>query len=271
MKTLFLTTAIALMLSSTLCSCSSEKANAAGHQPHTTLNPAPKTTKDLGLKDFNAINNSSALTVVYTQGKSFSVKLEERAALHSTVTLKGKTLTVKCPESNNNDDRVNTWLYITAPELLNISNSGVFNIKGENTSGNSLGVDNTGVCNLEIKKVDNGSLNIKNTGVITLNTAVNTGEATINNTGVMNADASIKGKKLNISNSGMGNMKFAYTGGDLMLYASGAGRIALDLDCSKVKASNFGTCSITLKGKAADIDTEANGLSDIDVSQLQKR
>ena len=262
MKTLMTSAAAILMTAGVLASCSAGKANATVNDAATAAIGAIATPKTLNLKDFNAIDNASVITVVYTEGSSYSVRVEERGEVPSIITKEGRTLNVKRAEGDS-EKKTDTYLYITAPEIASISNGGVMKLEAAAMKSSDFSLEN--------RDMACTAFNLDNAGVFNSEAGIKADKVELTNNGVMKGSSNVKGGDLTLSNNGVGNLDITFKGNDMKLTCGGTGSINADVDCKSVEASNNGPCGITIKGRADVHKIQSNKwVGKIDVSNLGK-
>ena len=270
MKTLMTSAAAILMTAGVLASCSAGKANATVNEPGTAATSTAITPNTLNLKDFNAIDNVSVLTVVYTEGSKYSVRVEERGEVPSAITKEGKTLKVKRAE-NDSEKKTDTYLYITAPEIASINNTGVMKFEAATMKSSDFSLQNKGVFTLAAKDMAFTGFNLDNAGVLNSETEIKADKVELTNNGVIKGSSDVKGGDFILSNNGVGNLDISFKGNGMKITCGGTGSINLDVDCKSVEASNNGPCGITIKGHADVHKIQSNKwVGKIDVSNLGK-
>lgn len=270
MKALIKSAAMILLAANTLSSCSMNKANATENRGGITGSLVTGTPKELNFKDFDAIDNTSVLTVVYTEGSKYSVRVEERGEVPSAITKEGKTLKVKRAE-NDSEKKTDTYLYITAPEIASINNTGVMKFEAAAMKSSDFSLENRGVFTLTAKDMACTAFNLDNAGVFNSEAGIKADKVELTNNGVMKGSSNVKGGDLTLSNNGVGNLDITFKGNDMKLTCGGTGSINADVDCKSVEASNNGPCGITIKGRADVHKIQSNKwVGKIDVSNLGK-
>ena len=200
-----------LMTAGVLASCSTGKANATVNDAATAAIGATATPKTLNLKDFNAIDNASVITVVYTEGSSYSVRVEERGEVPSIITKEGRTLNVKRAEGDS-EKKTDTYLYITAPEIASISNGGVMKLEAAAMKSSDFSLENRGVFTLTAKDMACTAFNLDNAGVFNSEAEIKADKVELTNNGVMKGSSNVKGGDLTLSNNGVGNLDITFKG-----------------------------------------------------------
>lgn len=270
MKVLIKSAAMILLAANTLSSCSMNKANATENRGGITGSLVTGTPKELNFKDFNAIDNVSVLTVVYTEGSKYSVRVEERGEVPSAITKEGKTLKVKRAE-NDSEKKTDTYLYITAPEIASINNTGVMKFEAATMKSSDFSLQNKGVFTLAAKDMVFTGFNLDNAGVFNSEAGIKADKVELTNNGVIKGSSDVKGGDFILSNNGVGNLDITFKGNDMKLTCGGTGSINADVDCKSVEASNNGPCGITIKGRADVHKIQSNKwVGKIDVSNLGK-
>lgn len=261
-----------LMTAGVLASCSTGKASATVNDAATAAIGATATPKTLNLKDFNAIDNASVITVVYTEGSSYSVRVEERGEVPSIITKEGRTLNVKVKRAGNDSEKkTDTYLYITAPEIASINNTGVMKFEAAAMKSSDFSLENRGVFTLTAKDMACTAFNLDNAGVFNSEAGIKADKVELTNNGVMKGSSNVKGGDLTLSNNGVGNLDITFKGNDMKLTCGSTGSINADVDCKSVEASNNGPCGITIKGRADVHKIQSNKwVGKIDVSNLGK-
>lgn len=270
MKTLIKSAAMILLAANTLSSCSMNKANATENRGCTTGSLVTGTPKELNFKDFNAIDNASVITVAYTEGSKYSVRVEERGEVPSAITKEGKTLKVKRAE-NDSGKKTNTYLYITAPGLASVDNKGVMTFETDAMKSKDFSLQNKGVFTFKAKGIDCTTLTLDNAGVLNSETGIKADKVELTNNGVIKGSSDVNGGDLTLKSNGVGNLDVTFKGNDMAINCGGTGSINLDVDCKSVEASNNGPCGITIKGRADVHKIQSNKwVGKIDVSNLGK-
>ena len=270
MKTLMTSAAAILMTAGVLASCSMNKANATENRGGITGSLVTGTPKELNFKDFDAIDNTSVLTVVFTNGKQYSVKVEELGDVPSVITKEGGTLVVK-NSGNDSGKKTNTYLYITAPGLASVDNKGVMTFETDAMKSKDFSLQNKGVFTFKAKGIDCTTLTLDNAGVLNSETGIKAGKMELTNNGVIKGSSDVNGGDLTLKSNGVGNLDVTFKGNDMAINCGGTGSINLDVDCKSVEASNNGPCGITIKGRADVHKIQSNKwVGKIDVSNLGK-
>lgn len=270
MKTLMTSAAAILMTAGVLASCSTGKANATVNDAATAAIGATATPKTLNLKDFNAIDNTSVLTVVFTNGKQYSVKVEERGDVPSVITKEGGTLVVK-NSGNDSGKKTNTYLYITAPGLASVDNKGVMTFETDAMKSKDFSLQNKGVFTFKAKGIDCTTLTLDNAGVLNSETGIKAGKMELTNNGVIKGSSDVNGGDLTLKSNGVGNLDVTFKGNDMAINCGGTGSINLDVDCKSVEASSSSPCSITISGRTGECNIRKYNeyVGKIDISRLE--
>ena len=259
-----------LMTAGVLASCSAGKANATINEPGTAATSTAITPNTLNLKDFNAIDNTSVLTVVFTNGKQYSVKVEERGDVPSVITKEGGTLVVK-NSGNDSGKKTNTYLYITAPGLASVDNKGVMTFETDAMKSKDFSLQNKGVFTFKAKGIDCTTLTLDNAGVLNSETGIKAGKMELTNNGVIKGSSDVNGGDLTLKSNGVGNLDVTFKGNDMAINCGGTGSINLDVDCKSVEASSSSPCSITISGRTGECNIRKYNeyVGKIDISRLE--
>jgi len=182
MKHLIKTTVLLLALTNTLLACSSDKTMSA-----TATASVTEKTETVAVRDFDGIENSSNIEVIYTKSDRYSVKATHRNGHKCRIYKEGRILHVDNMTNGQNKDS-KTILYISAPRIASIANEGIMIFTADKFVTRSLNIDNDGVFQLNTPVVELESMTVSNEGTYTI-------------------DGDVKARNLDIHNSGIHNMK----------------------------------------------------------------
>lgn len=193
--------------------------------------------KSLNIDNFNSVEVSSIINVVYTQqgGNSIArIEAPDNLMEYVSVEVSGDRLIVTMKNiSNLNMDKHNIFCYVNSPSLsdINVSGTGDFSCTSLNTDRLSLNVSGTG---------DISFTNLKCTSSV---------NAVVGGTG----DIDIKVLECSTLSANVG----------------GTGDIEIDnLQATSVSAIVGGTGDIELQGRVTDADYKAGGTGDIKARKL---
>lgn len=227
-----------LVLTLTTVSCSSGGTNV-------TSGSLDYVNSDLQPKPFDAIEVQTVADVYYTQndGDEHQVRVDYSAIkdekmqqqvkeMLKVVYRDGKVIIgFKGKVVGQSTLKHAIKVYITSPDLVEITQEGVGSFYADYINSDKLDIDNEGVGSIQIKKVQANKLKIANEGV---------GSVLIGR---------FEGDKLKIDNDGVGKVK-------------------ADVDCQSVYASLQGVGSITLTGITRQLQKERDGVGSIRVKDL---
>lgn len=225
------------------------------------------------LRNFDRVENTVAVDIVYQQGDDYSVDITGDKELTNelqTYVTTDRTLVLKKKNSKKGWQGKVT-MKITAPQINSIKNSGVLFFTAKNMSPTTMDIDNRGSLVLKTTRLTCKSFNFKNSGVSTFTADVSAKESiSITNGGSCKYNGNTDATKLSLKNTGMftGDMKFE--GENAWVYNTGSGRMKLHCDCQMLEAKNTGIATITFSGTADNTEIKSTGVSKIDCSGLNK-
>lgn len=217
----------------------------------------------VAVKGVEKVRNYSAVKLFYTQGSNSTVRVVEKGAGASVVTVDNGTLTITCPGAENtiNSDgtttvynvgrynQVETEVYLTLPRLAEVDNTCSLKMKAGamGVKGASLRLTNSGSMDVDVDALDCGGIELLNLGSMGL-TADRMGAADklkISNSGSMrlNVSGRLYGSTVYLSNSGSLTMKTSLVKADKMSFINLGAVPALEMavECSSYKHSNSGS------------------------------
>lgn len=224
-------------------------------------------TRNYDFTGFNGITADGAVTIRFTQGSDYNVKITCNKDILSRITIKksGNTLNIHTKGSTTitttdlkdliNDKTGNKYpvptVYITAPKLETVHLMGATSIKGETLKASGFSAVIDGAAKLELDTIKSKTINIINNGAGYFNAFIEADNAEIDNNGAGRANIKYKGESLKLSNNGAANLK-------------------ADVDCKSVKSANNGAGKIKLSGTADKTDIVTSGVAKTDVEELNK-
>lgn len=201
-------------------------------------------------------------------------------------------------------------LYISSPYMSSISNRGSLTLQGKTWKLDDLSIDNIGALTLDISTLNCKKLNITNRGSLRyVNGDVKATQANVTNSGAITLDLSVNAKEaFELSNRGsckfdgkvstksytescqgastdhldiaadslelniLGSSKInsTFKGKTATIHGGGASNILMDVDCDKLFIESRGSSKITVKGTADDTYFENHGVTNVDVTGLNK-
>lgn len=226
------------------------------------------TTKTIAIKDFANIFEDSGSRIIYTQGDTFSIRIEapadeiEQFSFSYSANNRG-TLSIQRTWDRMNNPRIwtingNTYtqatIYITTPKLSQVivNGSGDFECNDTIQSDNFVAqVHGSGYILVKNVKANFLLCNVNGSGDVKVDSFV--GEAAEYN---VNGSGDIAASQVNVS--------------DTKVSLNGSGDLSLDMkDCDKVMASLAGSGNIRLSGNANSFSHTSNGSGDIDTNNLK--
>ena len=225
------------------------------------------------LRNFDRVENTVAVDIVYQQGDYYSVDItgdnELTNDLQAYVTT-DRTLVLKRKNSKKGWQGKVT-MKITAPQIKAIKNSGVLFFTAKNMSPTTMDIENQGSLKLDIAKLTCSNFNFKNSGVSTFTADVSAKESiSITNGGSCKYNGKTDATKLSLKNTGMFTDDMKFEGENAWVYNTGSGRMKLHCDCQMLEAKNTGIATITFSGTADNTEIKSTGVSKIDCSGLNK-
>ena len=222
------------------------------------------------LRNFDRVENTVAVDIVYQQGDNYSVDItgdkELTNDLQAYVTT-DRTLVLKKKKGWQGK----VTMMITAPQIKAIKNSGVLFFTAKNMSPTTMDIENQGSLKLDITKLTCSNFNFKNSGVSTFTADVSAKESiSITNGGSCKYNGNTAAAKLSLKNTGMFTSDMKFEGENAWVYNTGSGRMKLHCDCQMLEAKNTGVATITFSGTADNTEIKSTGVSVIDCSHLNR-
>lgn len=165
------------------------------------------TKKTIVVDSFTGIDVSSAIEVIFEQGKQ-NVVVETYQNIHDYVDIStqgGKLIIKTVPDISVRNHNIK--VYVSSPDIKDIDTSGasVFAIKGE-LKVNNLAIDCSGASNIK-GNITGNNLNVDLSGASHLNGEINFSKANFDFTGASRADLSGNVSSINIDLSGSSDIK----------------------------------------------------------------
>lgn len=143
-------------------------------------------------------------------------------------------------------------IYITSPDIVEVSMAGVGSFHADAINTDVIKVDNEGVGSVNVKSLLANKCNIDNEGV-----------------GSVRMEK-VKADRLDIDNEGVGSVKIAkYEGGKVYITNEGVGSVTMDVNCDYVKAVLEGVGGIRLSGVTRQLDEDKEGIGSVKKKDLQ--
>lgn len=240
--------------------------------------------------DFKAINNSTAATVHFTQSPECSVKFIEGDNITTTISAADGVLYIKQKRRNNNkNNRKNVEIWLTAPVINEIKNSGVIRLNAKKIESEDFALINSGVSSITTDMLNCGllryenkgiskimgnikcrNMNINNSGALKDSIKVDCDSSNIKNNGAIKDGMSITGHGMLMDNSGSLNTKISFNGDSFRLKNNGVGNMSVSVDVKHLNIENSGSCNIKVSGNADDSNINSTGVAKVDTSKLNK-
>ena len=233
----------------------------------------PKTTT-YDFKNFNSLTLSGIVKVYFTQGKHYSIKVEESNSpyLKTIVELKGQVLSVRTKSTRKNIHANSPVVRITAPQLVGIRTSGAVTVYMSNLKAADFNINTSGASKLLFNDITCNKMLIGCSGASKLNTGkISCPSMNLNSSGACEMNMTIMNNKnavMLFSGASKGSIK--YKGDHLKMQSSGAGKINMTVDCKVLEAHNSGAAKIMISGTADKTEIKSSGVSKINTSELNK-
>ena len=214
------------------------------HQPDRSL------ILHITLPSLKAINNVGVLKFVSPELKASNFDLKNSGVANFVLNQ------VNCQSFNLDNSGVLTFRKDTnvmtrlAVSNLSIDNNGTATI-GIEAGPSSLKYQQTGVMNLMLKLNSQGDISFDNLGTQTINLSGQARTFKFKNTGVNKLNGEFHASRIDLRNAGLGNTK-------------------LKVDCESLHAYNSGTESMTISGTADDVKIDGDGMTRVNVKNLNK-
>ena len=258
--------AFGLMLAMTACQA----------ERNMTTAERSETTTVYQLRDFTGIDVSGIAQVIFTQGPSFFVEVEEspNPDLITKVEKRGQTLYVSTEQKRrgvNIGSNDNPLVRITAPDLAAIKLSGVTVFNTSQITGRDLRIDISGASKMETGLMSYDKVVASTSGACKVAASVKAEGIDLESSGACKLTLNMEAERLKMTCSGATTSDLTLVGGSADVDCSGAGKIDLKLvDCKKLKAHNSGATKFTISGNADDTTIDASGVAKIDTSRLNQ-
>lgn len=195
--------------------------------------------KNYDLKNFSSIKCSGIAKIIYTQGNKYEVKVKATKSFIDNLTIKVENgaliIDLKKGDKTNLSGKnfiENFEINVSSPTLKSVSIGGVVKFKSESIKGDSFELNVSGVAKVDCPSLDFANFVSKVSGAGYVNVV-------------------FKGESAYISNSG-------------------ASRYTLNVDCKELTVKNSGAGSMKISGTADKTDINSSGVSDINISELNK-
>ncbi len=226
-------------------------------------------------KSFNSLLVSGSVKVYFTQGKNYSIKVEESNSpyLKTIVELKGQVLSVKTKNTRRiSMNSSSPIVRITAPQLVGVSTSGAVTVYLGTLKTTSLSINTSGASKLFFNDVACTKMQIGCSGASKMNTGkISCQSVNLNSSGACELNMTIVNNKIvEMLFSGASKSTLSYQGETLKMWSSGAGKINLTVDCKKLEAHNSGAAKVVIKGTADNTEIKSSGVSKINTSGLNQ-
>src|SRR5574344_1470150 len=191
------------------------------------------------LKNFTSIKCSGIAKIIYTQEDKYEVKVKATKSFLDNLIIKVDNgiliIDLKKGDKSNLSGKnfiENLEINISSPTLKSVSLGGVVKFSTKSIKGDSFELNVSGVGKVDCPSLDFAKFVSKVSGAGSLNVAC-------------------KGESAYISNSG-------------------ASRYTLNVDCKELTVKNSGAGSMKISGTADKTDINSTGVSDINISELNK-
>ena len=235
-KTLALTIIICILC---LTSCSGVSKNTTDNDMTVMagMTDNNEVEKTLNLGKFSGIKSEVSLDIHYTQGSKRSVRISARQDVidQTDISVMDGVLVLKKknddPEYKNNNEKNKITMYLTAPDINSLENTGIMGFRTGTFNSDGLLIRNKGILNLKTQDIhangangmqihNSGKLNadvptinatlmlVDNDGIMTLNNSdIKGGSLTIDNSGKIDLSANVEGSSAKLKNSGISRME----------------------------------------------------------------
>jgi hypothetical protein len=195
--------------------------------------------KNYDLKNFTSIKCSGIAKIIYTQEDKYDVKVKATKSFLDNLIIKVDNgiliIDLKKGDKTNLSGKnfiENFEINVSSPTLKSVSLGGVVKFSSKSIKGDSFELNVSGVGKVDCPSLDFAKFVSKVSGAGSLNVA-------------------FKGESAYISNSG-------------------ASRYTLNVDCKELTVKNSGAGSMKISGTADKTDINSTGVSDINISELNK-
>ncbi len=218
----------------------------------------PVVERTLRVSDFDELDLSGCVKVIYTQGSTVQVKVRgnEKDLAKYEVKVKDGELHIgmKSHGIRVNGKSPRLTAYITAPTLKGIDMSGACDLQVPQKArlAGKLDIDVSGAGDLDITDMEVESLDLDVSGA---------GDVSL---GYLKAS-----DEVNIEVSGAGDVKGKVEAQDVDVELSGAGDMTLTVSCDRLDGSVSGAGDLTLKGNCRIFHKSKSGAASLKTSRLK--
>lgn len=295
-KTLALTIIISILC---LTSCSGASKNTTDNDMTATagLTDDNKVEKTLNLGRFSGIKSEVSLDIHYTQGSKRSVRISARQDVidQTDISVMDGVLVLRKkndnPEYKNNNEKNKITMYLTAPDInslentgimgfhtgtfnsdgLLIRNKGILNLKTQDihaNGANGMQIHNSGKLNADVPTINTTLMLVDNNGIMSLNNSdIKGGSLTIDNSGKIDLSANVEGSSAKLKNSGIYKMEGSFSLTDAYAYTnSGRSDITGNVTARTISMKNSGIDDKHGALKADQLTMRTNGRSNYNMS-----
>ncbi len=224
------------------------------------------------IKDFSGIKVHGAYNVYFTQGDTWSVRVETEEKQMDLIVLskeKGQ-LVIKTKEGRSACFRETPKVFITAPDLSSVEIHGACNFFVENMQADKLTVKTYGSSDIFIEQLRANTFLGECHGSCDIKAVIDAIDCSISASGSADAKLKVKADDLTVKASGACDMQIDFTGKRGEVSCSGAGTINLHTDCEYLHARNSGASDFKISGTADETQIEASGTANIDTKELNQ-
>ncbi|MCQ2202842.1 MAG: DUF2807 domain-containing protein [Bacteroidales bacterium] len=225
-------------------------------------------SRTLEYKDFHGIYCSGNISIIYSQGNTFSVvaKTLPDNFEHIIFDVSNNLLNVSCDKFFKSK----LLLYVTTPDFHYVKASGAvkFNSGYINTSDDFY-IEMSGSCKFYADSISCKDINANVSGACKFDASVSaSNNASVQCNGAVKSNVIIRANEFFLEGNGAVKMEASFVGGSADVQFSGASKLNLTVDCQSLKARNNGAGKLIIKGVADKTDIKSNGVVKIDSHEL---
>lgn len=246
-----LSTLLFAFLAFSISACASKKADILVAQ----------STHTLRLTGFNAISNSGHALVHFTQGNAFKVTVKESPQLTSTIKVENRTLVIRTKQIHkNHGSSIPVELWVTAPTLSRIANSGALKLYSSNLNVGSMEMTNSGAVTYHMGALRCTSLDYRNSGASNITADIYAPKVNIKNSGSDKNFLTISGADVTLKNSGATQLTIRIgQGRGIDVMNDGSMKGSMNITAEQVKYGNDGSMNLTIDAKASTMEMKNRG------------
>ena len=247
--------------------------DAAAQKNKKTKVENPLIVRTYVVKDFQELEVSGSVKVVYTQGP-LRVRAKGTEAMLQTLHLKqqpGKMHIYDEDRRGLKRERQRIVVYVSTPQLSELNLSGASLFEAEKVQAAAFNFTASGASKSEIDRLNCKSLEVHASGASEVEIEGASDKSTITLSGASDGDFNLQGASATLTASGATNVDIDFVGNKLKISNSGAAKCEAEVNCREVEFSASGAAKITAEGKAPLQSIRTSGAGSVNTAKLLKK